>query len=200
MVARDKFEYLSAEPGRHYKLNVIHCKDKVFEHYFLRILYLDGQIINMSRTLDPAEQRYFGIGIYRPKTAENIGTLWRTAYIYGASFIFVIEAKYNKKSCDVLKVWSKIPLFQYESTEAFLETVPYSCKLVGVEMDQRAIPIKEYVHPDRAVYLLGSEDNGIPKIIKDKCQDLIVLPGERSLNVAVAGSIVVFDRVNKLGI
>ncbi len=81
-----------------------------------------------------------------------------------------------------------------------METVPYSCKLVGVEMDQRAIPIKEYVHPDRAVYLLGSEDNGIPKIIKDKCQDLIVLPGERSLNVAVAGSIVVFDRVNKLGI
>ena len=151
----------------------------------------------MKRTWDIAEERYFGIGIYRPKTWENIGTLWRTAYIYKASFLFVIEAKYKKKPADVLKVWAKIPLFQYETTEAFLSCVPYSCKLVGVELDRKAQPIKNYQHPNRAIYILGSEDNGLPKSVKECCHDLICLPGEISLNVAVAGSIAIFDRINQ---
>ncbi len=153
----------------------------------------------MRKKWDSKEERYFGIGIFRPKTEENVGSLWRTAYIYGASFIFVIDAKYKKKSTDVLKVWSKIPLFQFESVDAFIQTVPYSCKIVGIEMDKRAVPIREYTHPERAIYLLGSENNGLTAELKNKCQELVVLPGEESVNVAVAGSITIFDRINKLG-
>ena len=154
----------------------------------------------MVRKWDSKEERYFGIGIYRPKSIENLGTLWRTALIYNASFIFVIEEKYKKSSSDVLKAWSKIPLFQFETMEAFLSTVPYSCKLVGIEIDNNAIEIKNFEHPTRAIYLLGAEDVGLPNKLKDKCHELVVLPGESSLNVAVAGSIVLFDRVNKLGL
>lgn len=153
----------------------------------------------MRKKWDSKEERYFGIGIYKPKTEENVGSLWRTAYIYGASFIFIIDAKYKKKSADVLKVWSKIPLFQYSTIETFLQTVPYSCKIIGIEMDKRATPIKEFVHPERAVYLLGSENNGLTKELKNKCQELVVLPGKESVNVAVAGSITIFDRINKMG-
>ena len=152
----------------------------------------------MKRKWDLKEERYFGIGIYRPKTEENIGTLWRTAYIYGASFIFVIESRYKKKSSDVLKVWSKIPLFQYETLEAFLSSVPYSCPLVGLEMHPKALDIKDFEHPSRALYILGSEDAGLPKKIINKCQHLVQLPGKTSLNVAVAGSILIFDRISKL--
>lgn len=152
----------------------------------------------MKRKWDLSEEQYFGIGIYRPKTAENLGTLWRTAFVYGASFIFVIEAKYKKKSSDVLKVWSRIPLFQYKTLEAFLESVPYSCQLIGIEMDAQAKAIKSFEHPARAIYVLGAEDNGLPKQLKNKCQELVYLPGETSLNVAVAGSITIFDRINKL--
>lgn len=152
----------------------------------------------MKKKWDSKEERYFGIGIYKSKTSENVGTLWRTAFIYGASFIFVIDAKYKKQSSDVLKVWSKIPLFQFETIEAFLQTVPYSCKVIGIEMDERATPIKNFVHPERAVYLLGSENNGLTNELKNKCQELIVLPGDVSVNVAVAGSITIFDRINKM--
>lgn len=151
----------------------------------------------MKRKWSQSEEAYFGIGVYKPVNQENIGSLWRTAYVFNASFIFIIDAKYKKKSTDVLKVWSRIPLFQYDSIESFLGSVPYSCKLVGIEMDNTAAPIKEYNHPSRAVYLLGSENNGLPKAVKQKCHDLIYLPGETSLNVAVAGSITLFDRINK---
>jgi tRNA G18 (ribose-2'-O)-methylase SpoU len=153
----------------------------------------------MRRKWPLDEERYFGIGVYRPKTAENIGSLWRTAYVLGADYIFLIDAKYKKQSSDVLKVWSKIPLFQFDSFENFRSSLPYSCRLVGIEQDKKAIPIKEYEHHSRAIYLLGSEDNGLPKDIKEQCHELIQLPGDSSMNVAVAGSLVVFDRVNKLG-
>ncbi len=152
----------------------------------------------MRKTWDSKDERYFGIGIYKPKTEENVGTLWRTAFILGASFVFVVDSKYQKKSTDILKVWSKIPLFQFESIDAFLKTVPYSCKVVGIEIDKNAIPIKDYQHPERAMYLLGSEDNGLTNELKNKCQEIIILPGNHSLNVAVAGSIVIYDRINKM--
>ncbi len=152
----------------------------------------------MKRKWDLSEEQYFGIGIYRPKTAENLGTLWRSALVYGASFVFVIEAKYKKKSSDVLKVWSKIPLFQYKTLEAFLDSVPYSCQLIGIEIDVQAQAIKNFEHPARAIYILGAEDNGLPKELKNRCHELVFLPGETSLNVSVAGSITIFDRINKL--
>lgn len=152
----------------------------------------------MKRKWETAEERYFGIGIYKPKTEENVGSLWRTAFVLGASYIFVIDAKYKKKSSDVLKVWARIPLFQYTTVDAFLDTVPYSCKIVGIEMDKNATPIQEYVHPDRAIYLLGSEDTGLTRELRHKCHDLVVLPGSTSLNVAAAGSIALYDRVSKL--
>ena len=108
----------------------------------------------MRKKWDSKEERYFGIGVFRPKNEENIGSLWRTAYIYGASFIFIIDAKYKKNTSDVLKVWSKIPLLQFESIDAFIQTVPYSCKIIGIEIDKEATPIKEFAHPERAIYLL----------------------------------------------
>ena len=151
----------------------------------------------MKRKWEVEEEQYFGIGIYRPKTEENIGSLWRTAHVLGASFIFIIEAKYKKQSSDVFKTWAKMPLFQYKTLDAFMDTVPYSCKLVGVEMDAQAIPIKNYQHPTRAVYILGSEDSGLPNVLKAKCHELVQLLGEQSLNVAVAGSIILFDRINQ---
>jgi len=44
-----------------------------------------------------------------------------------------------------------------------------------------------------------SENHGLTKAIKEKCHDLLVLPGEKSLNVAAAGSIAIYDRVAKMG-
>jgi tRNA (guanosine-2'-O-)-methyltransferase len=41
---------------------------------------------------------YYGIGIENVKTAENVGTLWRSAYILGASFIFTIGKRYKKQA------------------------------------------------------------------------------------------------------
>lgn len=54
---------------------------------------------------------FFGIGIEYPVTAKNVGTLWRSAHIMGADFMFVIGRRYTKVATDTLKSWRHIPLF-----------------------------------------------------------------------------------------
>ena len=140
---------------------------------------------------------YYGIGIINGKTEKNIGTLWRSAYIMGAQFIFTIGNRYKHQCSDTTKAPKKIPYFHYDTFEEFYKNMPKDCKLIGVELDEKSIPIKNYVHFERSIYLLGAEDNGIPKEILKKCHNIIQLQGKICLNVAVAGSIVMFDRINK---
>jgi tRNA G18 (ribose-2'-O)-methylase SpoU len=141
---------------------------------------------------------YFGIGIESTKNELNIGTLYRSAFILGASFIFVIGNRYKKQASDTVKAWRNIPFYQYETFGDFYRSMPYDCRLIGVELDERARKIKDYVHPQRAVYLLGAEDNGISKEALAKCHEIVQLPGDYCMNVSVAGSIVMYDRQNKM--
>lgn len=144
------------------------------------------------------EAGYYAVGIFRGKTHHNLGTLWRTAYILGAQYIFTVENKYKKQSSDVVRAWSRIPLFHYVTFEDLLENIPYDCRLIGVELDDKAEWLHTFEHPKRAIYLLGSEDCGLPDHVKEKCHFLIRLPGNSSLNVGVTGGIVMHDRVSKM--
>lgn len=129
---------------------------------------------------------------------QNIGTLWRTAYILGASFIFTIDCKYKKQSSDVTKAWSKIPLYHYKDFDEFKNSIPYAASIVAVEMTDEAENLADFKHPPRAVYLLGNEASGIPPALVEQCHHTVSLPGAYSLNVAVAGSIVIYDRGTKI--
>lgn len=140
---------------------------------------------------------YFGIGIDHSKTEMNIGTLWRSANLMGASFIFTIGKRYKKQASDTLKTWREMPLYHYTDFHSFYESMPYDCQLIGIELHKDSWPIKTFVHPQRCIYLLGAEDHGLTKEAIEGCHQLVQLPGEMSMNVAVAGSIVMFDRLNK---
>lgn len=152
---------------------------------------IDCQVIQKPRG-------YYGIGIENTKTEINVGTLWRSAKIFNASFIFTIGKRYKKQASDTLKAYRHIPFYQYDNFEQFYNAIPYDCRLIGVELNPKAKQINNFVHPERAIYLLGAEDNGISKEALAKCQAIIQLPGEYCLNVAVAGSIVMYDRLTKL--
>jgi len=151
----------------------------------------------LSLPLNQLPMAFFGIGIENFKTDQNIGTLWRSASIMKASFIFTIGKQYKIQATDTAISWKHIPLYNYENFEAFYKALPYDCQLVGVEMDEKSVPVAEFVHPPRCVYLLGSEDNGLSKTALEKCHKLVQLPGDHCMNVAVAGSIIMYDRSTK---
>lgn len=144
---------------------------------------------------------YFAVGIHRPKRDVNVGGLWRSATLYGAAFVFTVGARYDRQAADTPKTPLHTPLHHYADVDDLVQHLPWSCPLVGVELDVRATGLTEYVHPQRAVYLLGAEDNGLPQKVMDRCHDLVVIPTVRdfSHNVASAGSIVLHDRHIKAG-
>lgn len=140
--------------------------------------------------------RMWGIGVYHPKTRENVGTLWRAAHLYGASFIYTIGPRYQRQATDTTNAWRSIPLLNFATFEEFQAGRPFSAPLVGVELDPRAVPLSEFTHPRQAVYLLGAEDHGLPQSVIDHCQHLVQIEAAEpwSMNVAMAGSLVAYDR------
>lgn len=140
---------------------------------------------------------FFGVAVYHPKTEKNIGTLWRSANLMGAAFLATIGRRYKFQSSDTLNSPDHVPLFHYESFADFHSHAPNSCPLVAVELTEAAVDLPAFSHPERAVYILGAEDHGLPEKVLDVCRHTIKIPTPRSLNVAVAGSIVLYDRVAK---
>ncbi|KAL7435429.1 hypothetical protein ACHAXH_005439 [Discostella pseudostelligera] len=142
---------------------------------------------------------YFGIGILHPKACENVGTLWRSAYQLGASILYTIGGRYKSSSTDTLNVPARIPLIELDDWTSFVEWAsPKSAVWVVIEMG--GTPLSEFVHPRNAIYILGSEDHGVPKSVVRGCREVVSLECELygSYNVAVAGSIVMYDRMMKM--
>ena len=138
---------------------------------------------------------YFEIGIFHPRSDENIGTLWRSAYQLGAAGIFTIGRPYKHQTSDVVKAEYQLPLRHYQTFEEFEENRPGGAVLVGVELG--GVPLAQFRHPEQAVYLLGSEANGLPPRVLARCNTVITVEAvnKASYNVAVAGSLVMYHRL-----
>lgn len=140
---------------------------------------------------------YFGIGIYHTKNAINVGTLWRSAHNFGAAFLFTIGKRYKRQASDTQAASRHIPLFHYADFDDFRCHQPMDCPLVGIEQCDGSVNLVGYQHPRSAIYLLGAEDTGLPASLLERCQAVVHIPTPMCLNVATAGSIVLYDRCLK---
>lgn len=142
---------------------------------------------------------YYGIAVYQPKSESNIGTLWRSAFLQDAAFLVTIGQRYKRQASDTPGTPNHVPLIHYSDIDDLIEHLPESCPLVAVELDNRAKMLPDFKHPQRACYLLGAEDRGIPPSVLAICHDIIQIPTVRdwSMNLGVAGSIVMYDRLSK---
>ena len=143
-----------------------------------------------------ADRGFFSVGIWHPKTKQNVGTLWRSAYQLGAAEIFTVAPRQSaQQASDTCKAWRHVPFRLYSDVDDLISHLPRSCPLVGVEMGGE--PLAGFGHPERACYLLGAEDHGLSPEVVSRCHSVVSLEAVRqpSFNVAVAGSIVLYDRL-----
>lgn len=139
---------------------------------------------------------FFAIGILHNRTPANLGTLWRSAQMYDAAFIFTVGARYRRQASDTPKTPRHKPLFHFRDLDDLVEHLPDACPLVGIELHRDAHMLAAYRHPERACYLLGAEDHGLTNEAIERCHELVQIEGPKpqSLNVSVAGSLVMHDR------
>jgi tRNA G18 (ribose-2'-O)-methylase SpoU len=141
------------------------------------------------------ENGYVGIGIYNVKRTHNFGAVIRTARVFGANFVFSVGHR-NPQEQSSIHAELTVPHFHFQTLDDFVGAIPVNAKLVCVELTPGALDVRTYVHPPRAVYLLGPEHGTLPQGIM-RAHDTLILPGKYPLNVAMAATVVLYDRALK---
>ena len=143
---------------------------------------------------------YFGIGVEGVSKSANVGALLRTAHAFGAAFCFTIGAGWDARAArqaDTAETPAHVPLWRFADPTAL--TLPAGCALVGVELAEGAIDLPSFRHPLSAAYVLGPERSGLSPAMLARCRHVVRIPTRFSLNLAVAGALVLYDRLLQHG-
>ncbi len=142
---------------------------------------------------------YFAIGVERISKQLNLGNLIRSAHGFGASFAFTIGARYlaEEAKADTSKAAIHLPIYDWESVAEM--RLPKGCRLVGVELLDEAVELPSFRHPLNAAYVLGPERGSLSPALVERCDHIVKIPTSFCINVAMAGAIVMYDRVLTLG-
>ena len=151
--------------------------------------------------MHPARTRgYFGLGAEGVSKSANMGALLRTGHAFGAAFCFSIGAGWDARagrSSDTAATPLHVPLWRFDSPAAL--HLPPECALVGVELLDEAVELPSFRHPLNVAYVLGPERSGISGALRAQCRHVVRIPTRFALNLAVAGAIVLYDRMLQHG-
>lgn len=153
----------------------------------------------MPRSTTPATRGYFAIGAEHMSKSLNLGNLMRSAHGFGASFTFTVGATYTalEAVADTSKGSQHLPHYNWAGLDDM--ALPNGCRLVGVELTEDAIELPSFRHPMRAAYVLGPERGSLSPELIARCDWVVKIPTAFCINVAMAGAVVMYDRVRTLG-
>lgn len=143
---------------------------------------------------------YFGIGVEGVHKPMNLGALLRSAHAFSASFAFTIAASYERDEgnlADTSDAAGTLPFYEYPDAASFW--LPQGCQLVGIEIVDDAIDLPSFRHPTTAAYVLGAERGGLSPAVLARCAHVVKIPTRFSINLSLAGALVMYDRLTSLG-
>ena len=130
---------------------------------------------------------------------KAFGHLVRIAHAFDASFFFSIapRLKLSDAQSDTSRAQGALPFYNFAKPDDL--RLPIGCRLVGVEITDDAVELPRFRHPMRAAYVFGAERMSLsPKVLK-ACAFVVKIPTRFSINVGMAGAIVLYDRLVSLG-
>ena len=142
---------------------------------------------------------YFGIGVEGISKPMNFGNLARSAHGFGASFIFTVSPakRIGNPQSDTTKSQAHLPWYSYDSVDEM--QLPDDCQLVGVELTPDAVSLPSFRHPMKAAYILGPEGGSLSPAMIERCEYVVKIPMDFCINVAMAGVVVMYDRMHSMG-
>lgn len=148
------------------------------------------------------------------RSTHNIGSIFRTCDGFGVEHIYlsgyspypkleddtrlphIAEKATNDIHKTALGAEQNIPFSYIEHIERTLEAFKaHGYTIVGLEQDEKAQNITEYSPHRKIVLLLGEEVEGIPRNLREICDDIVEIPmlGQKeSFNVSVAAGIAIY--------
>jgi len=140
----------------------------------------------------------------------NIGSVFRLADAVGAKKIYLCEGSETPPNHKIKKAsvgtWQWVT-WSYKSTavEALqeLKTQNSKLKIIGVELDEKAIDYTKADYTLPIALVVGHESDGIKPEVLDMCDTIVQLPQlgiNKSLNVMVSLGIVLYEVLEKTAI
>ena len=137
----------------------------------------------------------------------NIGAIFRLADAVGVKKIFLCEGSETPPNHKIKKAsvntWQWINWEYQEKTLSAISDLRSqisNIKVVGIELDKRAIDYTKCDYQLPIALVVGHESNGIKPEVLDMCDNIIQLPQlgiNKSLNVMVSLGIVLYEVVEK---
>ena len=129
----------------------------------------------------------------------NLGNLVRIAHAFDASFFFSVapRLKLSDANSDTSRAQGALPFYSFERPDDF--RMPLGCRLVGVEITDEAVELPRFRHPSCAAYVFGAERYSLSPQMLSLCEFVVKIPTRFSINVGMAGAIVLYDRLVSLG-
>ena len=139
------------------------------------------------------------IAAWQISNPENIGNLIRLADNVGANEVFILGQDFQFRMSSIKKTaglsFEHVRL-SFASNETFFDQLNPEYQLVAIETCEGSISIFTEKLPKNIVFLIGSEHNGLPDEILQKCRIKIYIPmtGKcKSMNVSHALAVALFE-------
>lgn len=140
--------------------------------------------------LAPGEVPGVGLALWRVGDPGNVGTLIRAADALGPAFVALSEGCADPTGPRALRASMgavfRVPLVDAEETpRPWIALVPEGGK-----------PLADVASVERATFVLGAEREGLPPEVLERCDEaatITLTPGADSLNVAMAGTIALYE-------
>lgn len=144
------------------------------------------------------------IALYEPDIPQNTGTLLRLGacmnvgihVIEPCGFPFSIKAL-RRSAMDYV---DHVEIYHHDDFDAFHDWVQAENKRLVLLTTKGATSLPEFSFSPDDILLLGRESAGVPDHVHDSAQARVVIPmakGMRSLNVALAGSMVLAEALRQ---
>jgi tRNA G18 (ribose-2'-O)-methylase SpoU len=145
--------------------------------------------------------RPMAIAAWNITKEHNVGSLVRTAHAVAAEEVLLVgEREWNVEAARTAELYTTVT--QISGARELRDHLRRQhWNLVAVELDDRAVNLLDAEYPDRPCFLLGAELGGVPDELLEEAELVVQIPQwglVPSLNLAVAGSIVVYDFLGKL--
>ena len=144
---------------------------------------------------DTVSSGFCVVALDNPKTIANVGAIMRLAMNYGVALVVTSGLRYHHARTDTPKGVRHIPLLT--RLEDVFDALPFDCVPVAVDLVPGARSLVDYTHPKRAFYVFGAEDATLGERVLSRCSDVVFVPTDRCMNLAVTVGVVLYDRMAK---
>jgi len=164
-----------------------------------RIHSIEDEAARYSDDMTPA------LALWNPKYPHNVAAAVRAASCFGAKAVLFSGSRvpiagsrrYRLPREERMRGYSEVVIL---NDDRFFGRFGGKVTPVAVEFRDQAEPLTTFSHPPRPLYVFGPEDGSIPQVVLRHCHRFVCIPSIHCLNLGSAVSVVLYDRIAKLGV